>query len=148
MNEDELMQKVWYHIGRMIAQDLQARAPDMTPTEVIAEEEFLPMFDASRQYLNFDPGYICKTAQGNIVKLLQSYDSTIYTQQPENLQAQWGFYWSTDPIKARPFLKLSTSPYYKDSCCVYSDHIWRSKIDNNVWSPSEYPQGWEDLGPS
>lgn len=25
------------------------------------------------------------------------------------------------------------------------DPVYRSKIDANVWSPTEYPQGWEKL---
>ncbi len=29
---------------------------------------------------------------------------------------------------------------------TYNDHIWESKIDANVWSPSAYPAGWTDLG--
>lgn len=144
--EDEMMLKIWRRLGRIIGEDLQMRSPDMTQTEVIEEDIFLPMFDHTRQYLNYEPGYICKTKTGNVVKLLQSYDSMIYTQEPEELAAQWGFYWSTDPAHAKQFFKAATSPYYKDSCCIENNHIWRSTIDNNVWAPSEYPQGWEDLG--
>ena len=68
---------------------------------------------------------------------------TIYTQEPEDLPAQWGFYWSTDPKKALPFISLATSPYMTGDCCTEGGQIWRSAIDNNVWAPSAYPQGWE-----
>ena len=32
-------------------------------------------------------------------------------------------------------------------CCTDGGKVWRSTIDNNVWSPDTYPQGWTDLGP-
>lgn len=133
------------YLARKEALALQENAADMTPDEIVAADPIIPTFDNTRQYLDYQPGYICKTTSGNVVKLLQSYDSLIYTQQPENLPAQWGFYWSTQPERAKPFLKLSTSPYYKDSCCIFNGYIWRSTIDNNVFSPSEYPMGWEQV---
>lgn len=32
-------------------------------------------------------------------------------------------------------------------CCTDGGKVWRSTIDNNVWAPTAYPQGWTDLGP-
>lgn len=29
---------------------------------------------------------------------------------------------------------------------TYNGHLWESSIDANVWSPSAYPAGWNDLG--
>lgn len=92
-------------IGRTAAESLQERAPDMSGTEIIAEESFLPAFDAARQYLNYKAGYVCQTAKGNAVKLVQPYDSKTYTGQPEELPAQWGFYWSTDPKRPSRFCR-------------------------------------------
>ena len=54
---------------------------------------------------------------------------------------------SADPAKALPFVALSTSPYGEGDCCTEGGHVYRSTMKNNVWAPSEYPQGWEDLGP-
>ena len=88
-------------------------------------------------------GFVCKSSAGRVVKLLQVYDSTIYTDEPENLPAQWGFVWSDDPTHALPFIALATSPYMKGNCCIENDMVFRSLIDNNVHAPSAYPQGWE-----
>jgi hypothetical protein len=79
------------------------------------------------------------------VKLLQPYDSTIFTGEPEELPAQWGFVWSNDPAKAKPFVAISTSPYMKGNCCSEEGEVFRSLIDNNVHAPSAYPQGWEHV---
>lgn len=133
--------------GESAARDLQSRAPEMTGTEIYAEEGFLPAFNPEKQYLNYTAGYVCVSAAGRAVKLIQPYDSSIYTQQPEELPAQWGFYWSQNPADALPFVALSTSPYMMGDCCTEDGHVWRSTIDNNVWAPSAYPTGWSDLGP-
>ena len=132
--------------GETQARELQSRAGTMTGTELYAEEGYLPDFDATKQYLNYTAGYVCVSAAGRAVKLLQPYDSTVYTGQPEDYPSLWGFYWSTDPAKALPFIALSTSPYMTGDCCTEGGHVWRSTIDNNVWAPSAYPTGWTDLG--
>lgn len=98
---------------------------------------------ANANILTRSPGFVCRSTAGRVVKLLQVYDSTIYTQEPEDLPAQWGFVWSQDPAKALPFIALSTSPYMAGDCCTEDGKVYRSKIDNNVWAPSAYAQGWE-----
>lgn len=136
--------------GLSQAQRIQAEAPDMTGTELYAEEQYIPDFQAAvtaKNMLERTAGFVCRSPAGRLVKLIQPYDSTIYPQEPEELEAQWGFYWSADPAKALPFVALSTSPYGEGDCCTEGGHVYRSPMKNNVWAPSEYPQGWEDLGP-
>ncbi|HIV97200.1 MAG TPA: hypothetical protein H9745_06375 [Candidatus Agathobaculum stercoravium] len=133
-------------LGTAKAKEVQEKAPDMTGTELYAAENYVPEFNPARQYLNFSAGYVCRSAAGRLVKLIQPYDSTIYTGQPEELPAQWGFYWSTDPEKALPFVALATSPYMTGDCCLNAaGEPKRSKIDNNVWSPDTNPEYWEDV---
>ena len=135
--------------GWSAAQDIQAQAPDMTGTELYAQEDYIPDFQAAKAAKNMlerSPGFVCRSTAGRVVRLLQVYDSTVYTQEPEELPAQWGFVWSTDPAKALPFIAMSTSPYDTGECCTENGHVYRSTIDNNVWAPSAYGQGWTDLG--
>lgn len=130
------------------AKDLQSRSASMDGTALYAEEEKIPDFKAAvalKNMLERPVGFVCKSSAGRIVKLLQVYDSTVYAQEPEELPAQWGFKWSTDPSKALPFIALSTSPYGKGDCCTEGGKVWRSLIDNNVHAPSAYPQGWQDV---
>lgn len=37
----------------------------------------------------------------------------------------------------------STNPYMTGDRVKYNDNIYESLIDNNVWSPSDYPGGWQ-----
>ena len=134
--------------GLADAADVQERSGSMDGTALYAEEEKIPDFLAAKAVMNMlqrPVGFVCKSTAGRVVKLLQVYDSTVYTQEPEELPAQWGFKWSTDPAKALPFIALSTSPYGKGECCTEGGKIYRSTIDNNVWAPSAYPQGWEEV---
>lgn len=149
MTNRELVLDTLRRSGKLIAQELQTRAPSMTGTEIIAEEEYLPSFDAAVARMNMlerKAGFVCRSAAGRAVKLVQPYDSTIYTQQPEELSAQWGFYWSADPKKAKPFIALSTSPYNTGDCCTHAGRVWRSGQDGNVWEPGTSGVKWEDLG--
>lgn len=39
----------------------------------------------------------------------------------------------------------STNPYMKGDKVRFEGKIYQSLIDNNVWSPTAYPQGWEEV---
>lgn len=145
MTQDE-RKKAMYNQGRADAQALQAEADSLTGTELNEATSKIPDFRAAAANANMLTrlaGFVCKSTAGRVVKLLQPYDSTIYTQEPEELPAQWGFVWSQDPAHALPFVALSTSPYNKGDCCTEGSTVYRSTMDGNVWAPSAYPQGWE-----
>ena len=151
-NKDFVLQTM-QQAGLSQAQALQERSPGMTGTELYAAEDYIPDFQAAKALKNMlerpagqENGFVCRSTAGRVVRLIQAYDSNTYPQEPEELPAQWRFVWSTDPEKALPFIALSTSPYNTGECCTENGHVYRSKIDNNVWAPSGYPQGWEDLG--
>lgn len=132
--------------GYEAAKAVQNNADSMTGTELYAVDDRIPSFKAAVDRMNMidrPVGFVCKSSAGRVVRLLQVYDSHIYTQEPEELPAQWGFKWSTDPAKALPFIAISTSPYMMGDCCTENDAVYRSLIDNNVWNPSGYPAGWE-----
>lgn len=137
--------------GYEAAKAVQNNADSMTGTELYAVDDKIPSFTAAISKMNMldrPVGFVCKSSAGRVVRLLQVYDSDIYTQEPEELPAQWGFKWSTDPAKAKPFIALATSPYNTGECCTEGDEVFRSKMDGNVHAPSAYPQGWEKVGAS
>lgn len=145
MTNKEIVLQTMRQQGKASALALQNRASSMSGTELYAEDFYIPDFVAAKQVMNMlnrPIGFVCKSSAGRVVKLLQPYDSSVFTAEPEDLPAQWGFKWSTDPTKAKSFVAISTSPYMKDDCCIENDIIYRSTIDNNVFSPSAYPAGW------
>lgn len=150
MTDREFVLDAMQKSGKAVAESLQTDAANMTGTELYAAEDYIPDFAAAVAKKNMlerkagmTDGFVCRSSAGRVVRLIQNYDSGIYTQEPEDLPAQWGFVWSTDPEKALPFIAISTSPYMTGDCCTENDIVYRSTIDNNVWAPSAYPQGWE-----
>lgn len=134
--------------GRMAAQEVQERSPNMTGTELYAVDDRIPRFAEAvkkQNMLKRPIGFVCKSSAGRVVRLIQNYDSDVFTAEPEELPAQYGFVWSDDPAKALPFVAISTSPYMKGNCCTENGSTYRSTIDNNVWAPSAYPAGWEQV---
>ena len=39
----------------------------------------------------------------------------------------------------------STNAYMKGDRVTFEGHVYESLIDNNVWSPTAYPQGWKQI---
>lgn len=150
MNNKDFVLKTLRQAGKQAAEALQMKAPDMTGTELYAEEEYIPLFKEAVAKKNMlyrkagqKDGFVCKSSAGRVVRLLQNYDSSIFTQEPEELPAQWRFVWSKDPKKAQPFIALSTSPYDTGDCCIENGNVYRSLKDTNTQPPSAWPQGWE-----
>ena len=147
MTKAEMLESV-RTMARAYAGQVQAKAGTMRGTELYAEKTYIPEFAAAREAKNMlerAAGFVCRSSAGRIVRLLQPYDSSVYTGEPEELPAQWGFKWSTEPGDALPFVAMSTSPYGVGDCCTEGGKTWRSRIANNVWSPSAYPAGWEEV---
>lgn len=132
--------------GKATAEALQLKAPEMTGTELYDEYGYIPSYYAALAKCNMlerKAGFICRSPQGRVVKLLQPYDSNVYTGEPEELPAQYGFVWSKNPNHALPFEAISTSPYNVDECAVGNDgKVYASTIDGNVWEPTSAPQFW------
>ena len=148
MTNQEYVLETMKRSGRLAAQAVQAKAAEMTGTELNAEDAYIPRFRAACAKMNMlerSVGFVCKSTAGRVVRLLQPYDSTIYTQEPEELPAQFGFVWSTDPAKALPFIALSTSPYNTGDCCTHEGKVWRSGQDGNVWAPGTPGVKWEEV---
>ncbi len=152
VNEKDFVLNTMRTYGKNRAEALQAKAPEMTNDALNEQQQDAPDFRAACEVKNMlqrSPGFICVSSAGRVVRLLQVYDSSVFTSEPEDLPAQWGFVWSTNPAYAKPFIALSTSPYGKNECCTEevdgTIHVYRSKIDNNVWAPSAAPTMWEQV---
>ena len=140
-----------YDRGRLAALEVQEKAPSMTGTELNAADDRIPRFAEAVRHKNMlerpagqEDGFVCRSSAGRVVRLIQAYDSDVFTQEPEELPAQWRMVWSTDPAKAKPFLASSTSYYNKGECCLNkSGQPVRSTIDVNTFDPDVSPQFWD-----
>ena len=39
----------------------------------------------------------------------------------------------------------STNPYMKGDRVMFNEKVYESAIDNNIWSPADYPAGWVEV---
>ncbi len=138
--------------GKADAIALQEKSSGMTGTELNAEDNKIPRFKSAVKEKNMldrkagqQDGFVCISSEGRVVRLIQNYDSNVFTGEPEELPAQFRFVWSTDPTKARPFIASSTSYYNTGDCCLNkAGEARRSRIDANVFDPDVSPEFWED----
>lgn len=102
-------------IGAEDSADLQARAPTMDGTSLIAEEAKIISFEAAKRNANMltrERGFVCAYG-GQVYQLDQPYDSDTYSGTPDTLPAQWSLKHTKDPERAKPFVAYR-------SCRVFS----------------------------
>lgn len=148
MNSKERVLQRERERGRADALDLATRAADMTGTEIIVEESKVPQWREDADYSACVIGSPV-SYNGQVYTLLQPHNAANYPDtNPETLPALWSITHTKDPKRAKPYLTPNgtSGMYMIDECCTESEHVYQSKIDNNVWEPSGYPDGWDDLG--
>ena len=151
MTSKERVLKREYDRGRLAAREIQEKSSEMTGTELNAADDRIPHFSEAVKHKNMmqrkagqDDGFVCRSSAGRVVRLIQNYDSSVFTAEPDELPAQWRMVWSTDPEKAKPFIASSTSYYNKGDCCLNAAGLpVRSIIDFNTFDPDVSTEFWE-----
>ena len=128
----------------------EALAGNRTGTEIIACEELLPEWTKAgpKGDGSHEVGEPC-THGGQAWKCCQVHNSNNNPDiEPGNSPAHWAPYHTTDPKKAKPFIQPTGAhdTYMKGECCLWTDgKVKRSKVDNNAYSPDDYPDNWEEV---
>lgn len=134
--------------GRAAALNLAARAPEMTGTAIIAEQSHVPAWREDAVYTADHVGFPVQDAD-QVYTILQPHTPAHNPGfRPVDLPAIYSIKHTTDPKRAKPYVAPNgtSGMYMKDDCAAENGSVYRSLIDNNVWSPSGYPAGWECLG--
>lgn len=134
--------------GRSDALDLAVRAYDMDGTELIAEQDHVPAWREDAVYTSDHVGF--PVQDGDQVYIILQPHTPAHNPgvRPADLPAIYSIRHTTDPKKAKAYLvpNGTSGMYMTGDCTVEDGRVYRSTIDNNVWMPSGYPAGWEDLG--
>lgn len=148
LNRQTILEKM-REAGRIDALELRAEAAagTVTDTDIIDREAAVPDWRPDTDYTNAPIGSPVQDA-GQVYGLLQPHNASYYPdQRPADLRALWGLKHTTNPQRAKPYVApLGTSGMYMaGECCLFGDDnaVYRSKVDNNVYSPAEYAQNWE-----
>lgn len=65
--------------------------------------------------------------------------------QPSLTPTIWTHYHGTTPETARPFVQEGHNPYMIGHYCIENEKTYKSLMDNLIYAPSVYPQGWEEI---
>lgn len=134
--------------GKAAALNLAGRASGMTGTAIIAEQGHIPEWREDAIYTADHVGFPVQH-KDQVYTILQPHTPAHNPgSYPADLPAIYSIKHTTDPKRAKPYMAPNgvSGAYMKDDCTVDAGHVYRSTIDNNVWKPSDYPAGWDDLG--
>lgn len=141
MAQEELMERGKADAAALAALSVSGEADG---TALIEAEDQIPTW-RQRDYSSVPVGTPYKW-QGQVYKLWQQHDATAQPDwSPEKAVSLWDICHTSDPAKAKPYQapQGSRGLYQTGECCIYGDHVWRSVIENNSWTPDTYPAGWE-----
>lgn len=62
---------------------------------------------------------------------------------PDNAPTLWEDILYKDGIRIIPEVITAGTAFSKDELGYWKDTLYKSLIDNNVWTPDAYPTGWE-----
>ena len=62
---------------------------------------------------------------------------------PDNAPTLWEDIAYKDGIRIIPEIITVGTAFSKDELGWWKDELYKSLLDNNVWTPSSYPTGWE-----
>ena len=141
-----LAQEAMQAKGAQDAQTLaaQAVAGEADGTVLVDQEEKIPTW-RQRDFSDVPVGTPYKW-QGQVYKLWQQHDATEQPDwSPDKAVSLWDICHTTDPTKAKPYAapQGTRGLYQKGECGVWESQGWRSKADNNAYSPADYPANWE-----
>jgi len=134
--------------GKTDALDLAARAPELTGTAIIAEQEKVPAWREDAVYKAEHIGFPVQDGD-QVYTILQAHTPAHNPGfRPADLPAIYSIKHTTDPKRAKPYMAPNgTSGMYMDGdCCTHEGHVWQSGQDNNVWVPGTVGVSWEELG--
>lgn len=133
-------------MSALAAKDLRSRSPEMNGTEIIAEETYIPLWGGDKDYTNVVVGAPVQF-EGQVYTLLQKHNANNYPYTPPELASLWRVKHTTDPAKAKPWVKpTSTSDMYlANECMVFTDGITYKCLRDTIYSPIEYAPDWEQV---
>lgn len=148
MTNKDIVLSAIYSIGASDATNIESKAAagTITDTEIIDNQHKIPQFDGTKDYSSNPVGFAVQDGD-QVYGLIQPYNAASYpNQRPADIPAIWGLKHTKNPANAKPFVQpLGTSGMYmKDECVVENGTVYISLVDDNVYSPSAYPDYWRE----
>lgn len=69
----------------------------------------------------------------------------IEQNNPTNAPSLWEDIQYKEGYRIIPTVITVGTAFAKDECGWWNEVLYKSLIDNNTWTPTDYPQGWEEV---
>ena len=129
--------------GRADALSLASVANELSGTDLINNEDKIPMWSEDAVYTTEHIGYPVQH-NNQVFTILQphtpAHNPGVF---PVDLPAIYSIKHTTDPERAKEYVAPNgtSGMYMLNDCCTKDGKTWVSLVDNNVWTPGVY--GWE-----
>ena len=144
MMDLSMLYEAMHDFGRNKALALREDAPNLTDTEIIEQERFIPEWKAGVQVLN---ALVRRTKIDQVYRVLQAHDSTATPDwTPESQPALFSVCHTTNPDKAKPWAEPqgTSGMYYLNECYKADGIVYRQIFDGaNVYDAATLPERWE-----
>ena len=125
--------------AEQLRQELNEIIGEMTDEEAIERPILFPNWKSGKEYtINERVRY-----GGRIFKVLQNHTSQ-EDWTPSRAPSLFVEILTSETGEPQEWQQpSSTNPYLTGDKVIYNGQIYESLIDNNVWSPADYPTGWK-----
>lgn len=145
MNSNDLTAGM-YAYGQEQARELRTNAPNMTDTEVMDNEAYIPEWRAGAQKAGAP---VRRSGIDQNYRTLQAHDSTANPDwTPESQPALFGLMHTTNPAKAKAWVAPSGTSglYYLNECYADGEAVYRQIYDGgNEYDALTLPERWEQV---
>lgn len=129
----------WYDAAILVRESMDAAGAMLTDEQAASVPALYSEWETGTAYNAGDR----RTYGGVLYKCLQAHTSQV-DWTPDVAVSLWATVLIPDPDVIPDWVQPdSTNAYMKGDKVRYNGVVYRSLIDNNVWSPDAYPAGWE-----
>ena len=129
----------WYDAAMPVRESMDAAGSMLTDEQASSVPALYSAWDTGTAYNAGDR----RTYGGVLYKCLQAHTSQD-DWTPDVAVSLWATVLIPDPDVIPDWVQPdSTNAYMTGDKVRYNGVVYRSLIDNNVWSPDAYPAGWE-----
>ena len=129
----------WYDAALPVRESMDAAGAMLTDEQAAAVPALYSAWETGTAYNAGDR----RTYGGVLYKCLQAHTSQD-DWTPDVAVSLWATVLIPDPDVIPDWVQPdSTNAYMTGDKVRYNGVVYRSLIDNNVWSPDAYPAGWE-----
>ena len=129
----------WYDAAMPVRESMDAAGAMLTDEQAASVPALYSAWDTGTAYNAGDR----RTYGGVLYKCLQAHTSQD-DWTPDVAVSLWATVLIPDPDVIPDWVQPdSTNAYMTGDKVRYNGVVYRSLIDNNVWSPDAYPAGWE-----